>query len=498
MNPSFKGLYEKGYTFVLRTGFEKMPNGNRWAVISADNYATSSKNMMHGFDFTELKGNEFTEDFKNFIWYEPKVSSDSLRNDFRNIKGFLNFKHDYEVHNKNVSSLDNNSNLFSDELMLFYRSHIISKYNANESTIGSCFSSVKKFLRFLSKKYNIPTSVLNFLELRYRGKIKYGGNPIPGEDLELVKQGIRKLKNTVLEELYFIIFNLKVTTHLREGEIINLKRDCIHSIDLDKGVGEIKYFSKLSKGKREKRTFTIDKINLINRAIEITREIAENAINPEKEFIFIKKMNTYQNATTGKYFVTQITSEELNKAFRDIQDSQGLKDRSYSVNNLRHTFKDTIWSEGIKAGLSTMVIEYLTNTTFETDVKSYRAKNNAKRYAEIFAGISISDVSIDGTISKDDLMVNSLNPVEEGLGACQHDSCIKIKESTEEDNKMFRCLTCNSFITSLSRKNAFKEKIEELKIKRNNTENELEKNYYEYEIKLYTAYFSGLLELQNN
>lgn len=499
MSNSFNTYYERGYIFVNRTGFEKRPNRNRWAVISTGNYATSTKHLIHGYDFTEIKDRKYVDDLKNFIWYEPKISGKHLKDEYMYIRDFLNYKYDYELRNKNVVRLGNNSNIISEELMLFYRTHIINKYNNKESPIGQAFSSIKKFIKFLANIYEISPSILNYLELRYRGKKKYGGNPIPQKEFKLVKQGIRDLKNNLLEELYSIVFNLKATTHLREGEILNLKRNCIHSINQEMGTGEIKFFSKLSKEKLEKRTFTIDKIHLINRAIEITSEIAENAINPDKEYIFIKKLSTFQNVITGKYFVTKITGEELNQAFRNIQDSQGLKDSNYSVNNLRHTFKDTVWREGIEAGLSTMVLEYMTNTTFETDVKRYRAKSNAQRYAEIFAGITISDVTIDGTITQDDSMVDALNPVEEGLGACKYSSCQKVNKLGEEEKKrMYRCLTCNSFITSLSRKNAFKNKIEELKIKRIEARGELEKNFYEDEIKLYTAYFSGLLELKDN
>ncbi len=500
MSPFFNEYYEKGYIFVNKTGFEEKPDRSRWAISSTGNYANASKSMIHGFDFTEVKLKYLIGELKDFIWFQPKISGKQLASDFRNIKDFLNFKYEYELRNVNVIKLVDESILFSEDLMLFYRSHIINKYNGNENSTAKCFASLKKFIQFLSKKHKISTTILNILELRYRGKRNYGGNPIPQNDFEKIKQGIRELKNSLEEELYSVVLNLKVTTHLRVGEILSLKRGCIIRVDQEKQIGEIEYFSKLSKGKPVKSTITLDKVNLIERAKEITNEIAENAINSEKEYIFIKKYSTFTNTKTGKHFVTQITQEDLNKVFKNIQRSiNGLEESSYTVNNLRHTFKETIWREGIEAGLSTMVLEYLTNTTFETDVRHYRAKSNAQRFAEIFSGVTISDVDVDGTITVDNSLVDSLNPVEQGLGACKHSSCKKVNDIEKEDekDKMYRCLTCNSFITSLSRKEAFKNKIEELKIEKSKAGSEVEKDFYENEIKLFAAYYSGLLELKN-
>lgn len=499
MTNGFNVYYDEGYVFVYRTGFESLPSRNRWAIISNGNNATSSKNLVHGFDFTEVKDKRFIDDLKSYIWYEQKTSTKGLRDDFRNIKEFLNYKYNFEERNKNVIKLGEHPMLFSENLMLFYRAYIINKYNNIDNTTSKYFTSVKKFIRYLSSKYDISISVLNYLELRYRGKKNYGGKPIPQDDFELIKNGIRELKNNPLEELYSIIFSLKVTTHLREGEILNLQRDCILSKDYEKGIGEVKYFSKLSGDKQVKKVFTMDKIILIEKAIEITNEVRKGAINKEKEYIFIKKINIFKNTKTGRYYVKQITSEDLNKAFMDIQNLKGLVKNDYKVNNLRHTFKDTIWREGIKAGLSTIIIEYLTDTTFETDVRNYRGKSNAQKYAEVFAGVTISDVSIDGTITLNDSLVDCLNPVEDGLGACKHDYCQKVSDvEDEEEDSMYRCLTCSSFITSLSRKEAFKNKIRELKIKKDASKGEIEKNYYENEIKLNTAYYSGLLELNKN
>lgn len=119
---AFNTYYEEGFTFVFKNGFENLPNRNRWAIITDGNNATSSKNLIHVFDFTEIKDKRFLDDVRNFIWFEHNISTKHLRNEYRCIKDFLNFKYSFDLQNKNVINIGYEQALFSEELMLFYRS----------------------------------------------------------------------------------------------------------------------------------------------------------------------------------------------------------------------------------------------------------------------------------------------------------------------------------------------------------------------------------------
>ncbi|MBU3201572.1 hypothetical protein LL037_03680 [Clostridium estertheticum] len=486
----FRNYYEKGYCFVRRTGFEDIPRRNRWAIVSEDNKASSSRNRVNGIDFTEITDRILREDLKIFIWSEFNVETKHLVSEYAFIRSFLILKYQYDVECKNVVRLDKPS-AFTEEFMLYFRAYMISKYNNNESSLGKAFSAVKKFLRANYSKYDLSEGVFTYLVLKFRGKREYGGNPISKDDFKLIKEGIRELKNNTLGgELYFIILALNATTKLRIGEILNLERDCIISIDKDEGTGEIKYHCKTSK-KVVNTKLSLDKINLIEKAAEITLELSQNAMTEVRRYIFISKLEIFENINTEKVNVIQILGEKVNYIFRGILRDKNIGDRNYKVNNLRHTFKDTVWEQGIKDGISTMRIEYMTGTTFKTDVMNYRAMSNAQTFAEMFSGVRISDVSINGDIVINEEELQNLRPVESGRGGCKLDDC----KNENTINKMLKCLICDSFVTCVSRKDSFKKRISELKKELDETISNEKRNYYESELKLNAAFYSKIIEI---
>jgi len=489
----FRKFYEKGYCFVKRTGLEDIPKRNRWAfVVDDDNNASSGRNRVYGLDFTEIKNREFREDLKRFIWSEFGVSTNHVVSEYSYIKSFLILKYKYDLESKNIVSLEKTSD-FTEEFMLYFRAYIVSKYNDNMNNVSHVFSAVKKFLKFYHSKYSIPEGIFTYLELKYKGKCVYGGHPIPKDDYELIKEGIEELRdNSIKGELYFIIFVLNLTTKLRIGEILNLERNCIISIDENEETGEIKYYSKLSNRKLIKTKLTLDKINLIKKAEAITSELYHNAISDDKKYIFIKKFEKFENRNSDKVIVIQIKDCKVNNILKGILINKNIEDREYKVNQLRHTFKDTVWKQGIKDGISTMILEYMTGTTFMTDVRNYRAMSNAQTFAEIFSGVAISDVSINGDIVINEEELERLNSVENGRGGCKYSEC---KEKNNND-KMFKCLTCDSFVTCVSRQDTFKRRINELKERLTETISKEERGYCEAELKLNAAYYSKLIEIK--
>ncbi|NRT88909.1 hypothetical protein [Clostridium beijerinckii] len=494
VSPHFRKHYESGYYFIHMSPFEDVPKRNKWAIIlrkedeSADSTTT---NEITSFDFIEIHSKDFANDLKKFIWnYSKSTSVKTLKRMFYNIKIFLNLKHEYETIHKKVLLLRNNSE-FSEDFMLFYRDTIIGEHGkSTNSTTAHMFSHVRIFLKYIQNKYNILQNIFLYLQLRNTVRDKIGGNPISKDDFNLIKKEFIKLKNgNDLDKLYFIIFNLCATTSLRLGSVVNLKRNCVLSVDENKSEGTIKYTSKTMQHKKAERTLTIDKIRLIEQAIELTSELEKNASNEEKKYIFITKIQKF-NRGLEQFMVTRFPNKKINKVFTQILENCNIDKDKYTVNHLRHTYKDAIWKEGIKAGISTLVLEYMTDSSFKNDVLNYRARTDASRYAEMFSGVSISEVDIYGNIINDN-EVDKLNPVEEGLGACKQIECIKFPS----EDKIFRCLKCDSFVTCASRLPLFKRNIINLKQKIENTINEEEQNFYISELKLNTAFYSELLEL---
>src|SRR5690625_5589518 len=240
----------------------------------------------------------FKQYLKEFIWFEKNVSTNHLYSQFINIREFLNLKVEYDSDNANVITLESPSHIFSEDYILLYRTEIIARHSDYVDSIWKAFSAVKKFLNFISKDYDVPFGLYNYLTLKHRPN-KISGNPIPQKDLALIKQGIRELNNDEHEVLYHVIFNLKATTHLRIGEILNLERNCISSISGTGDTGEIKYYSKTFGNKKKSSVLTIDKIRLIKRAIELTSKLREQSTDTDKKFIFIVKSKRLNNDDTN-------------------------------------------------------------------------------------------------------------------------------------------------------------------------------------------------------
>lgn len=134
---------------------------------------------------------------------------------------------------------------------------------------------------------------------------------------------------------------------------------------------------------------------------------------------------------------------------------EGQLDGKYRPYDLRSTFINNIYTEGINDKIPTSVIVQMSGNSIHTAKKYYRKATEVQTYAEIFAGVTVSSVDVYGNIleEKD---VEDLNPVEDGLGGCNQRGCVIEEEQYE-------CLICPHFATTANRIPLFKKHITTLK-----------------------------------
>ena len=245
-------------------------------------------------------------------------------------------------------------------------------------------------------------------------------------------------------------------------------------------------FTKTQQVERVKIYLTKDKVALIKRAIILTKDISLNAMNEDMKYVFILENKRFKINNIDMCNVSKIRSNRFREAFNDIQ-SDVLEKVKYTAYNLRQMYKTAIYNEGSKENVSLIILEKLTGTKYKTDIKHYILSNDISLYAEIFSGVTISDVNIKGEIINEQ-QIDLLNPVEDGLGACKRECC-------EIDN-MYKCLICTNFVTSVSRKNKFKNKIQANKITLQKDISEYQKNYLLSENKIYAAYYAEIIKLE--
>ncbi|MDR3597922.1 hypothetical protein [Clostridium sp.] len=492
LNSNFNTLFKKGYLFIKDTRLQSPPQRNRVAVIITQNShrAKGAKQTLCSFDFTRLFDKKLKHDFASFIWNSN--ASLSCRNKrFLYVLEFLNFKYKFDIRQQNIIPLYT-KNIFSEDLMFSYRLHVMNRYNTN-TVMDAAVLAVKSYLQYFRKKYFISDFTYKYLSCFQR--IKRGGNPIPDDDFNLImEQFINMRSESLKNELSFIVFYLCSTTKLRLGSILNLRRDCIVSTDDIHQVGTIKFYSKTLDRNYDTEIIPLSCINLINQAIKLTDELAERASIDHKDYIFILP----RTKTNNKYNYLNIIflGAQYNKVFLLAQKKAGLSNK-YTPYQVRHTRKNKIYIEANKKGYSELEINEMLGGSLQVNLQNYIKKNNTKLYTEIFTGVTISNVDINGKIVLDDLSTSESNLVANNLGNCENKSC-KYKNTSNENiqpyNK-YKCLICSSFITCTSRLNYFEYEIKITKEDLYNCTDYDQKAFIKANLKLLGAFYKRLLDL---
>ncbi|MDY8161901.1 tyrosine-type recombinase/integrase [Bacillus thuringiensis] len=467
----FSVYYEKGYKLIHYNPFEEVPLENRWQLIPSDGYANTNKNRPCGIDFLQIKDKSLREDLKYYAWKQTSMSVRTMARNIYTIIEFLNFISSYKQLNKFGENVYVNADLL--EQWSFY----IGGKETNTNTINGYIKGCRSFLKFYKKKYQIPILLIDML--RQKPQDYDGGNPMTKHDINLFSKKFQeKRSQSIMGELCYIIFNLATTTKIRFGEILNLERDCI--LEKYEQAGVIKYYSKGSGNQKIKVTLTIEKINLIEKAASLTENAYSKASTDIKKYIFLKE----DDQIKGR--IIDFTWQFWNVFSKNQKELEGQLDGKYRPYDLRSTFINNIYTEGINDKIPTSVIVQMSGNSIHTAKKYYRKATEAQTYAEIFAGVTVSSVDVYGNILEEkDIEV--LNPVEDGLGGCNQGSCVIEEEQYE-------CLICPHFATTTNRIPLFKKHITRLKTLKEGILNSQERGIIEAQLKLYTAYYVKLLE----
>ncbi|MBM7607246.1 integrase [Lysinibacillus composti] len=495
---------ELGYEILVLSPFEPIPDSNKWCVLpkNKDKFISLSSKNNFFIDFTEVTNKKFQNDLKKYVW-NYKDSQARLITAIPRIINFLNLLDKFLKEIKETIPLHRNEINNLDDFLLKYRALLKNKKtkkgeSIKEGTYMQIISQIKQYLRFYQEKYAIPE--LTFQYLKTKSVKQEGGNPFDAEDFIEIKKAFLKMKedakdkNELIEaELANIIFSLSCQTKLRQGEICNLKRDCILSISQALGVGEISYISKTSNGERITTYILLEDIQLIQKAIELTNEYNYEANSDYKDYIFLTTLSTKKtpNQRIGwMHFKYRFT---FNKIVRSLYKSGKIK-KYYEPNDARDTFIDSAWKQVETGNITPLVAANIAGNTERVAAQSYR-KQLDKDYLEITYMITIGGIDVDGTIFETEKEINQLQQVASGAGACNSDDCIKQKEVLVRPvDTDFLCMTCRKFVTCTERAAIFEKRLEMYHEKLEEAENPNEKKYYSALVELYATYLTKILQ----
>lgn len=464
---SFSIMYERGFKLINYNPFEGIPFENRWQLIVPDGYASVVKFKPVGCDFTEVKDKSFREDLKYYIWKQSGMSVSTVTRGSSSVIKFLNFISSYK-------QLNEFNSFVNADLLEQWGFYIASK---DPATMNSYVKRCRSYLKFYKDKYQIPSLLIDILKQK---PLDYnGGTPMSKHDVNLFSEKFQEQRSRgIIGELCYIIFNLATTTKLRSGEILSLERDSI--LEKHERTGVIQYHSKTSGNQKVKLTLAIEKINLIEKATLLTGDAHSKADEDTAKYIFIKEDDCRKDRIIGIVFQFANIFSKIQKLL------EGQLDNKYRPYSLRTTFIDNLYTEGINDGLPTSVIAEMAGNGEKTALRYYRETSETQEYAEIFSGVTISEVDVYGNIleEKD---VENLNPVEDGLGGCIQEGCVN-------DEEQYECLICPHFATTANRIPLFKEHITRIKTQKESALSSQERSVIDAQLKLYTAYYVKLLE----
>lgn len=486
----FYSYYSKMYEFILYSPDETAPSCDKFLLIP-NKYTSSNaaRRISYAFDFTELKNEAFKDVLKSFVWEYSGENILRKIDAYRYVKEFLNLKNEYDLERKRVINLTEDKNeCFTEDFIFTYASIIVGR-NESIHTINHIFASVKSFLIYSSEKYSYNKAYNVYFRCMQPDNYQSNSGISP-EHFNLIVEEFRKLKHeSEIGELLFIILYLKTKTKLRIGEIVNLKRNCIVSVDKDNESGIIQHYTKTEQ-EIIKTSISLDCINLIERAKELTREYSNKAVNRAfSDFIFIRPFSHHKN--NEKYKVITLYGPfkfEFNKIINKLN-----LPSEYTIYDIRRMRKNQILNKAIEEGHDMLSIVNMIGGSPETNFRSYIDNNNYNVYVELFAGTTVSNVNINGEVIIDD---KDLNKSLSNLGCCKENTCNMDKQSGMELLERFpfyKCLMCDNFITTPNRINAFEKHIEDLKYISSVSSSDEERDDCQVLLQLLGAYYNKQL-----
>ncbi|KZL89422.1 tyrosine-type recombinase/integrase [Clostridium magnum] len=470
---SFYKFYENGFQFVYHNKLEVPPIGYKFCIlpsIQTLNNSNSDNDKLMTVNL-ELINGRYKEDVKEFIWYADGYTRNLVGYLYK-LEEFLEMKVTYDELNNNVVKIFSNSREeFEDDFILEYRSQIELDCTTNGHLKGT-LKIIRKFLKYYKKKYNVCKRVLDILNLKGLGKFE-GGKPIKDKDCISIYEEFEKLEGQIYNgRLYTIVFEIFLCSNLRIGEILNLKYDC-----LDRDTSTIKYFSKIGKGKLVKKKINKQIIILLEEAIDLTKPHAKGNDLVSK-YIF-----------TEPYCAIHKTNKRIDfyDYFKSIVENikEKLEIKDYTPYNIRHTFINNVFNEGIKNGLSLLKMAAITGNSYKTCRIHYLDRNAVELYVETLAKVTITDVDILGNILIHD--ENKYSKVVKGeLGKCNKEHCVF---------DMAECFLCNHFFTFINRIPAFEKRILSINTEIENSSNQIQIEELITEKKLVAKYLSEMIKL---
>ena len=423
----------------------KQPVGDLWHIQDTDPESLHFGHVFH-FDFGFIHSEELKDVLKDYIWQNWKTGNRTLRRLYNAPCRFRFFIEFAKLHNiSSLVELDNDKI----ELFITYLRTAISplkKKPLSYRTQKDCLDGLKAIVAWcrLHRPEAVPpieiftgneyTGVNRHLEIDF----------IPDDVMAQINLALKTENNSYLK--YGII--ILETTGMRLGDLLKLRVDCIKP-HLVSGY-TISWFDYKNRRERPPMPVRSECAYAVQKLIEITAPLRENADDSVRDYLFIYKcpMGRYK----GKAAIP--TQHTMYIWLRDFAVKNNIRDTNGEPYNLTaHRFRRTLGTDMLSKGVDLNVIQQVLGHAAPSVTKRFYADVKDRERAEVFKNI--------GIIGNIDLIEDSAfeNPSEKewfqenkNRGAVLCDGyCTKPFVNGEVCDRLLKrhkCYSCSRYITT--------------------------------------------------
>lgn len=460
----------------------KMPNGDKWELIDND-----SNSQHYGkkfkFDFLYIESDSIKNVVKAYIWKNYKEGKDTLSKLYKEISQFKVFNN-YAINN-NITNLKVLKNNDIDLYLSYLKTYLNDRPKKTLSYIyqKNCLDVLKNIIRWgqLYMPNEVPKVEIftgnEYIGVNRKLKIDF----IPDEVLEQINNALKNEENPYIK--YGII--ILQSTGMRIGDMLKLTTDSVKP-HLISGY-TLTWYDHKNRKERQPMPIPNECAIAVEKLIEHTKELREQADDSVKDYIFIHKPTNGKGANILK-IIPKITYQQwLNNFIKnnDIRDTNG----EY-YNLTAHQFRRTLATDMLSKGTDLKAIQEVLGHSSPMTTKQSYADVKDKERAEVFKNIGII-----GNINKvDETVIENKNDLiwfkeNKDKGARMEDGyCTKPCSDGKICDRLLKrqkCYTCSRYITTPEYLQAHKNHLAEL-------EKQLEGNIYGDH---YTEHFIPTIEI---
>lgn len=458
----------------------KMPNGDVWELIDNDSNSQKYRKKFK-FDFSYIESDSIKNLVKAYIWRNYKEGNNVLSKLYGDICKF-NVFNKFAINN-NIEFLKHITNNDID-LFISYLKTMISdrtKKPLSYQSQKTYLDTLKNIIRWgqLYIPNEVPKTEIftgnEYVGINRKLKIDF----IPDEVLEQIN------KSLVSEENPYVKYGIIIlqSTGMRIGDMLKLTTDSVKP-HLISGY-TLAWYDHKNRKERQPMPITNECAIAVEKLIEHTKELREQADDNVKDYLFIHKF-TYEKYSNkikviglrnyATWLNGQIVKGKLvRKGF--VHNHNILDTNGEYYNLTAHQFRRTLATDMLSKGTSLKVIQEVLGHSSAMTTKKHYADVKDKERAEVFKNIGIigNINKVDETIvtDKKDLIWFKENR-DKGARLCDGYCTRPFNDKNEICDKILKrqkCYTCSRYITTPEYLQAHKNHLVEL-------EKQLEGNIY--------------------